>query len=702
MDCPSCVTHVEQALDDGVGVADVTVNLVEQTVVVSGVTLDEADLADRLRRAGYPPRAVASSHAPDVDESPWSSNAARRTYVAAGSWLLAGAAQMLGGGPVLFAGWTWIVTPASILALVGAVFGGMNFVPSGLRSVRSLRLDINALMTVALVGAVVLGEFVEAAAIGALFSLAELLERRSMTRARDAIRGLVELAPPTALVRRNGQVGDPVVVEVDEVETGDTLIVRPGDLIALDGDIVAGESDVDVASLTGESMPDRKSVGDAVFAGTLSIDGYLEVVVTRTAGDTVLARTIELVRGAQGRKAKIERFVTRFARYYTPSVVLAAFLTAVVPPLLMAGGWETWVLRGLTLLVVSCPCALVISTPVSTVSAITSAARNGVVITGGEHLEALGAIRALAFDKTGTLTRGVVRVAEVRASVGRSPDDVVSIAAAIESHSAHPIAQAIIDEARSRGIDTSTHVVADVEQLPGRGIAATVDGVAHAVTVADGGPEADELRLGGATVVQIARAAGDAQHVVGLIALADEVRPEARDVIARLRGLGIRHVAMLTGDHAGVAANVSRELGIDDVRAGCLPEGKTSEIEQLRQRHGSVAMVGDGINDAPALAAASVGIAMGAAGSPTALDAADVALMADDLHALPYLVRLSRAARRVIRQNIWASLVIKGLMIVGVPFGFVSMTLAILVGDMGTSLAVTTNAMRLAAYRPDE
>ena len=354
MDCPSCVTHVEQALDDGVGVADVTVNLVEQTVVVSGVTLDEADLADRLRRAGYPPRAVASSHAPDVDESPWSSNAARRTYVAAGSWLLAGAAQMLGGGPVLFAGWTWIVTPASILALVGAVFGGMNFVPSGLRSVRSLRLDINALMTgvmlafglwmalmtVALVGAVVLGEFVEAAAIGALFSLAELLERRSMTRARDAIRGLVELAPPTALVRRNGQVGDPVVVEVDEVETGDTLIVRPGDLIALDGDIVAGESDVDVASLTGESMPDRKSVGDAVFAGTLSIDGYLEVVVTRTAGDTVLARTIELVRGAQGRKAKIERFVTRFARYYTPSVVLAAFLTAVVPPLLMAGGWR--------------------------------------------------------------------------------------------------------------------------------------------------------------------------------------------------------------------------------------------------------------------------------------------------------------------------------------------------------------------------
>ncbi len=716
MDCPACVAHVERALGKQHGVEAVHVNLVERTVRVEAETLDRESLAAELRRAGYPP--TDESHAAaTLERTPvWNTPAAHRTYAAAALWLIAVIADLIGSGPLLavvsFAdGWTWELTPWSILAFVGAIIGATNFVPSGLRSIRSLRLGIDALMTIAIVGAVLLGEFTEAAAIGALFSLAELLESRSMVRARDAMRELMSFSPPTALVRRGDDVVD---VPVNAVRPGDTVVVRPGERIPLDGVVERGASDVNEAALTGEPMPVRKQPSDEVFAGTLTLDGYVEIRVTRANDDTVLAHVIELVRSAQEKKARIERLVTRFSRVYTPAVVSIAVLIAVLPPLVVDASWQTWVLRGLTLLVVSCPCALVISTPVSIVSAITSATRHGVVITGGQHLEALGETRAIAFDKTGTVTYGKPRVTRVHTfnadsttpDISASETALLRIAALIEQHSAHPIASAIVNAASERGVSLNGAEVTDVTEIPGEGISGRIGATEYRIVAA----EPDELVRAGiadadtvaSTVVRVSRRDNGVDEALGFLVLADEIRPEAPTIIARLRAMGIREIAMLTGDNPESAKRVAEQIGVDSVRAGCMPQDKLDEIGRLRAKHGAVAMVGDGINDAPALASATVGIAMGAGGSPTALEAADIALMADDLRMLPYLVRLSRKTRRIIRQNIAISLGIKALMVVGVPFGFVSMTLAVLVGDMGTSLAVTSNAIRLVRERPEK
>jgi len=588
--------------------------------------------------------------------------------------------------------------PAGLILLAAAMIGGWNFFPNALRGLRRYRLDMNFLMTVAIAGAVLIGEPVEAAAIAALFSFAELLESAAVVRARRAVEELVRLNPEQATVVNPE--GVERSVPASQLTRGQRVRVRPGERIPIDGVVVDGESGVDEATVTGESVPVARSVGDAVYAGTTAVEGYLEIEATTDADDTTLARIIRLVRQAQTRRAPVEQFVDRFALYYTPAVTALAVLTMTLPPLFDLGTPLEWFTRGLTLLVIACPCALVIATPVTMVSALTGAARHGVVIKGGEYLEALGATRAMAFDKTGSLTRGALVVTEVHPLVSVSVEDILSLAAAVESRSEHPIARAIVD--RASGL-TGSPAVTDFEAHPGRGVTARVNGRQVRIGTRDLFPDVtppDELatlETRGNTVILV----GNAEQVIGLIALADAVRPNAARVLHRLRRMGIRHQVMVTGDQPAVAEAVARELGIETVHARLLPEDKVRVVEDLKADYGTVAMLGDGINDAPALTAASVGIAMGAVGSPATIETAYVALMADDLAMLPYVVRVARLARHLVRFNIGAALTLKLLLAVGAVGGMVTLLVAVLVGDMGASIVVTLNAMRLARIRPE-
>ena len=630
--------------------------------------------------------------------SPWQTANAKRTYVATALWLI-GMLLVLGADAPALVGWfRFRLDLAGVVLLTGALVGGWNFFPKALRGLRKFRLDMNFLMTIAIAGAVLIGEPIEAAAIGALFSFAELLESAAVVRGRRAVEELVRLTPEQA-----------TLVGVDDVEhristaelrVGQRVRVRPGEKIPIDGRIIDGESAVDEATVTGESVPVTKSVGDPVFAGTSVAEGYLEIEATAAAGDTTLAQIIRLVRQAQARRAPIEQFVDRFASYYTPAITALAAITMVLPPLLGLGTGLEWFTRGLTLLVIACPCALVIATPVTMVSALTSAARHGVVIKGGEYLEALGATCAMAFDKTGSLTQGRLTVTDVKGLDGVPDDRVLLLATAVEARSEHPIARAIVQyAARYQGGDLA---VSDFEARAGRGVVALVGGEEVRVGTASlfpthvASPEQEALEAEGKTVVLV----GNRDGVFGLIALADTLRSNAPAVLRRLRKMGVHEQVMLTGDHDSVARAIARAVGIREVRSRLLPQDKVEAIEELRERHKVVAMVGDGVNDAPALAASNVGIAMGAIGSPATIETADIALMADDLAMLPYAVRVARLARRVVRLNIVVALTLKLLLAVGAIGGVVSLLVAVLVGDLGASILVTMNAMRLAHVQP--
>ncbi len=628
--------------------------------------------------------------------SPWTTAEAHRTYVAGALWLVGILIVLLTRAPDQ-AGWLRLrLDAAGLVFLAAALIGGWNFFPKGVRALRTLKLDMNFLMTVAIIGALLIGEPLEAAAIATLFSLAELLEGSAIVRARSSIDELIRLTPEQATVVEPD--GSERTVPVSKLKKGWLVRVRPGEKVPIDGQVVDGESSVNEANLTGESVPVPKGIGDPVYASTLNQDGFLEVEAVTDAGDTALDRIVQLVREAQSRRSPTEEFVERFARYYTPAVTGLAALTMLAPPLLGLGSALTWFVRGLTLLVIACPCALVIATPVTVVSAITSAARNGVLIKGGEYLEAFGGVCAMAFDKTGTLTYGRLEVTDVVPLSAGSEEDLLRLAAAVEARSEHPIARAIVARAARSTIRPAT----DFRARPGRGVVARVDGAEVSVgTLAmfPGLPapaRMSELEREGKTVVLVGRDG----EVAALIALADALRPEAPEVLRQLRRQGIHEQVMLTGDHEWVARAIGDRLGIDRVVASLLPEEKVDAVRKLAADHRGVAMVGDGVNDAPALAASSVGIAMGGAGSPAAIETADIALMADDLHMLPYTRRISRLARRLVRFNIGLALGLKLLLAVGAIGGVVSLLVAVLVGDMGASLAVTLNAMRLARLRP--
>ena len=611
---------------------------------------------------------------------------------------------------------TWLLTGAGVLFAAGLLVNSVHAMPlfatmlfalsmaagvplTARRAWQALRvrsLDINVLMLIAATGAIALGQWNEAAAVVFLFAVAQTLEAKTLERARLAVRALMDLTPAEALVR---DTAGEHKVPVESLQPGAIIIIKPGEKVPLDGTVVAGLSPVNQAPITGESLPIDKSPGDELFAGSINGWGALEVRVTRFRRDTTLARIIHLVEQAQAQRAPVQSFVERFARIYTPAVIGLALALAVIPPLAFGSPWATWTYRALVLLVVSCPCALVISTPVSIVAALAGAARKGVLIKGGAHLERAGRIRCVAFDKTGTLTRGVPEIVDVVTLNGVPADRIVALAAAVEHRSAHPIAHAVLRYANASHIVVAP--ASDVVSLAGRGAEGRVVGAAvllgnHRLFEERGlcSPEIhthlDAIGARGRTPILVARDG----TAVGIIAIADRARETSRDTIDELRRHGVEAVVMLTGDSQATAQAVASDVGVDEFQAELMPEDKVEAIAALRRRFGSVAMVGDGVNDAPALASADIGIAMGAAGSDAALETADVALMADELMKIPYALRLSRTTLRNIKANLAISLVLKAAFVVAAVAGVATLWMAIL-ADTGASLIVIANALRL-------
>ncbi len=626
------------------------------------------------------------------------------------------------------------------LFLVAILAGAVEIVPRGLRGVWQERsLDINFLVTVAVAGAIGLEQWAEGATVVFLFSLGETLESLTLARTRRSIQALMAMAPDTAQVQRPD--GSEVTQPVEQVAVGAIVVVRPGDRIPLDGVVIAGHSAVDQAPITGESVPVEKAPGATVYAGTINRNGYLEIRTTKPLAENALVKIIHLVEAAQSEKAPSQRFVERFARIYTPVVVVGAVLLTIIPPLVFGEPLVPWFNRSLVLLLVACPCALVISTPVTVVAAIGNASRRGVLIKGGAYLERAGTVRVVAFDKTGTLTRGVPEVITVIPGADLSAADLVRVAAAAEARSEHPLAQAVVRAGRRLSAETPVESTAtaftisishislrfagdetlrasDFVAFPGRGIRAVVGdrllwvGSLDWLRANGFDPAAVNERLAaitaaGQTPILVGEQVGrddeptGGRRVLGIIAVADEVRSQAAETVAALRGQGVRRVALVSGDNTVTAQAVAQQVGIApaDVRAELLPEEKLAAIQEYARNEGHVAMVGDGVNDAPALAAASIGIALGTGGSDAALEAADMALVADDLNRLPWVLQLSRRAAHTIRFNVGFALLTK-LLVLGLgALGLANLWIAI-AADTGASIIVILNGMRLLGKAP--
>lgn len=581
----------------------------------------------------------------------------------------------------------------TILLLAAAVISGHDVLKAGLLALIRFRFNIAVLITIAAAGAFLTANPAEGAAVLYLYAIAEFLEEYAAGRAHRSIASLLDIAPQTARVRRDD--GE-VVVPVGDVRVGETVIARPGDAIPLDGVVTLGESSVDQAPITGESVPVAKGVGDEVYAGTRNMDGYLEIGVTKPEEASTISRVVALVAEAQAHTSPTEAFIERFARYYTPAVILVAGLLVVVPPLVFGVPFLEAFYRALILLVISCPCALAISTPVSMVSGITTAAHNGVLIKGRDALEAVGLARVIVFDKTGTLTTGRLEVDDV-IPFGVPAAEVLAVAASLEARSGHPIAEAVLRRAGEEAVPLGE--VEEFASVTGRGVQGRIEGVTYLLgneslfpDAGDGAwrAEYDRLEGEGKTVIL----AGTDSAVIGLLALSDVIKEDARETVANLETRGIRTV-MLTGDNKRVGEAVARRIGIDECHAGLLPEDKVAMVEQLMERYGQVVMVGDGVNDAPALARANVGVAMGAIGSDIAIEAADIVVMEDDISRVAYLVALSEKTVSVVRQNVATAVVVKlGIAALAVV-GLVTLWMAVAFGDMGLSLVVIANALRI-------
>jgi Cd2+/Zn2+-exporting ATPase len=679
MDCASCAATVERRVSALPGVSRATVNFAAgrlDTEHDPGLSLE--DLEGAVRAAGY---GVATTE--EAEGTPFWRTPRAMLTAASALLFLAGLALSVGGAPEI----------ARVVAYLAAIaVGGLPIFRAAVAGLRARHLDMNVLMSAATIGAVGIGEWAEAASVVVLFASGNALQVYAIDRTRGAVRSLVRLAPNEVLLRR----GDAeVVVPAAEVGVGETVIVRPGERLALDGRVVEGSSAVDEAPVTGESVPVEKGAGDTVYSGSLNGQGGLLVEATKRAGDSTLQRIARLVEEAQAKKAPAEQFVDRFSRVYTPVVVAVAVVLAVVPPLL-GGGFGEWFYRALALLIIACPCALVISTPVTVVSGIGAASRRGILVKGGAALEAAGRLKALAFDKTGTLTEGRPVLSRTVALGGRDEAEVLALAAALERRSEHPLAHAILSAADG----AEPCPVSGFRSIAGRGAEGEVDGERYLIgsprlfaergISLDGADEALEaVERAGETPVVL----GNAEGPLAVFGLADSLRPDAKATIEALREAGVGDLVMLTGDAEAPAQRVAEELGVG-YRARLLPQQKIEAVRELVSDHGDAGMVGDGVNDAPALAASTVGFAMGAAGTDVALETADVALMQDDLPKLAEAVKLSRAAEGIIKQNVVVSIAIKGLFVLLAPFGLVALWLAVL-ADMGTSIAVTLNGLRL-------
>ncbi|MEG0286745.1 MAG: heavy metal translocating P-type ATPase [Vagococcus sp.] len=578
------------------------------------------------------------------------------------------------------------------------VIGGFNLFIEGIKDLLKLEFSMEVLMTVAIIGASIIGEWAEGSIVVILFAISEALERFSMDKARQSIRSLMDISPKEALIRRGNQ---EQTIPVADIQIGDVMLIKPGQKIAMDGVVIKGHSAVNQAAITGESVPVDKQVNDDIFAGTLNEEGALEVEVTKHVNDTTIAKIIHLVEEAQGERAPAQAFVDTFAKYYTPAIMAISALIIVIPPLFFGGDWNTWLYQGLSLLVVGCPCSLVISTPVSIVSAIGNSAKNGVLVKGGIYLEELGGLKAIAFDKTGTLTKGKPVVTDFLVSESQHESDYLMVIAALEVLSQHPLAAAIVNEADRRGLNYSSINITNFSSITGKGIEGVYQGVNYLV----GSPKLFNEELIEQSIImkdydrlleqgKTAMIFGTTQEILAVIAVADEVRESSKEVIKKLHQLGIEHTIMLTGDNIKTAQFIGSEIGVTDIKGDLMPEDKLDYIKQLQKTYGKVAMIGDGVNDAPALAASTVGIAMGGAGTDTALETADVALMGDDLQKLPFIIGLSRKTLKIIKQNIIFSLGIKLLALLLIIPGWLTLWIAI-VADMGATLLVTLNGLRL-------
>jgi Cd2+/Zn2+-exporting ATPase len=689
MDCSDCARVIEHSLGRMDGVLSVNVNYPAEKMWVEfdNQKVNLASIEKRVRSLGY--------EIPVEGLQSWYKE--NREIVFS---LIAGLLVLIGWLGQTFLGLPVIV--ATMLYITAYIFGGWDISQHAWHAIKEKHFDTDLLMVMAALGAAFLGEFAEGALLLFLFSLGHALEERALDRARAAVRALADLAPKVALVRRDGKEQE---LPVESLQLDDLVIVRPGVRIPVDGVISNGNSGVDQASVTGESMPVDKAPGDQVFASTVNGEGALEVKVTRLAKDSTLSRVMKMVEEAQAQKSPTQQTVEKFERIFVPAVLIVTGLIIILPPLFGFPFRESF-LRAMTLLVAASPCALALGTPASILAGVAQAARNGVLVKGGMHLENLGRLKAIAFDKTGTVTHGKPEVTDIVAfqDSGKKEADVLSIAAGAESRSAHPLAQAVARAAQTKGVPVS--VMDEVESLTGRGLRAVTNGTtiwvgnqklmdeAGVTLAADAIQKAQSLQQTGKTLFWVA----ENKKAIGLIALADTLRQEAASTMKALKKIGVEHTIMLTGDNVRSASAIAAQVGLTDYRADLMPEDKLIVIRDLVKEYGQVAMIGDGVNDAPALANATVGIAMGGAGTDVALETADVALMGDDLSKLPFAVGLGRATRAIIIQNLFISLGVIALLVITSLTGIVSIGIAIIFHE-GSTLVVVANALRLLGYK---
>ena len=694
MDCPTEETLIRARLGKIEGVVKLEFNLIQRRLSVEHMLAATQSIELALAEIGMHAAPLAQAGTASSERTPAAPAISRRQWalmVVAG--VAAVAAEAVAWSTGQDASW-----PVILLALAAIAASGLETYKKGLIALRNLNLNINALMAIAVTGAVIIGLWPEAAMVMFLFSIAEMIEALSLDRARNAIRKLMEAAPERATIRRvNGNWEE---VPVAEVDSGMVVRIKPGERLPLDGEVVEGRSAVNQAPITGESMPVDKGPGDKVFAGSINETGSFEFRVTAAANQTTLARIIKAVEEAQGTRAPTQRFVDRFARIYTPAVLVIAVLVALVPPLALGLPWMDCIYKALVLLVIACPCALVISTPVTIVSALAAAARRGMLIKGGVYLELGRNIKSLALDKTGTITEGKPAVTDLIPWDYAGPDRLLATAAALATRSDHPVSRAIARRWTEVAIARPATEVTGFAAITGCGVRGEIDGVVHnlgnhrlveELGLCSPALEAslEILEKQGKTAVVVT----DSTKVLGIVAVADRVRETSKAAIAELHALGVRTL-MLTGDNSHTAAAIGKEVGIDDARGDQMPEDKLAAIEAELRAHGTVGMVGDGINDAPALAQASIGFAMGAVGTDTAIETADIALMDDDLRKVPEFIRLSRATARVLKQNIAFALGIKAIFLALAIGGQATLWMAVF-ADMGASLLVVFNGMRL-------
>lgn len=684
--CLDCAAKFEKAVAALPGVISVNLNTMTGKMVVAGQV--DLDVIRQLgREENYTIRLVDDNSI--VSDFKKTNLEILRVVISALVLLAAYVMEKMGSHAVLYIS----------LYVSTMILGGWGNFRKAFQALKRASFNMSVLMSIAIGGAVIIGQYEEGAFVAFLYSISEMLEAWTMEKARRSIRDLIKAAPKTAVIRRNGE---EVSLPVDNIEVGDLMVIRPGEKLAMDGIVINGKSAVNQAAITGESIPAEKIPGDEVYAGTLNTYGVLEVKVTKLAKDSTIAKIINMVEEAQSKRATSQAFVEKFAAFYTPIVIILAVGIIVIPPLFFDYAWMPWFYRGLSLLVVSCPCALVVSTPVAIVSAISSAARQGVLIKGGIYLEEMATVKAIAFDKTGTLTIGSPVITDIL-PLSVSEEQLLVIAASLENRSEHPLAAAILKAAKDRSLKLLP--VDEFQAIMGSGVQGIVD---DQIVYVGNNYYFEQLKIStskvdrtikklqeqGKTVMLI----GTNRGVMGLIAVADELRKITPQVINELRHAGIKHTIMLTGDNAATAGAIAYHAGVDEFKAELLPGDKVRALEQVLTKYGKTVMVGDGINDSPALARATVGIAMGGAGTDTALEVADIALMTDDLTKVPYIIRLSRKTFNIIRQNIGFALAIKVIAVLAVFPGWLTLWLAI-IADTGATVLVTLNSLRLQGIR---